>query len=342
MSKAKALRADFVPNEEEREALLGSGLVRIPLDTPFPVDPVNVTLVLGDPPALIDTGLRHGENRHSLEEALAEHGLRIRDLGEIYMTHPHLDHFGLAGELAQESGARVFAWSESVSRYEDYVRFADLDRKAFGSLLSQAGANETLMGLHQERTSHFNDTAGPVEITDPFVVGEPLWIAGRHRVLPLHVPGHSPWCVAYWFEEAQILVTGDALLPRITSNPLWYPQEAAPSSWQGLEAYTASLEKMSELPIQWAIPGHGASFQEVTQSAQRAIYHLTRRQKRVMSILEDGQLSLFELAEAMFGEHLARQATFLVMSEAVRHVDWLRALGRLQEHPGSLLRYSLL
>src|SRR5699024_9639007 len=75
---------------------------------------------------LIDTGFRRAECLDALQEGLAELGVRLEDT-DIFLTHLHSDHTGLAGDLAAP-GARVYISREDVERLERFRAAANTHR----------------------------------------------------------------------------------------------------------------------------------------------------------------------------------------------------------------------
>lgn len=67
--------------------------LRIP--TPFAIGAVNVYLIHGDSPTLIDTCPDWPPARQALTAALAEEGLAPRDITRVLVTHGHSDYSGL-------------------------------------------------------------------------------------------------------------------------------------------------------------------------------------------------------------------------------------------------------
>src|SRR5512135_711696 len=84
------------------------GLHQIVIPTPFKVGPVNCYVTATAPITLIDTGTKWDESRRALQTGLASLGLKIEDMQRIIITHAHADHYGLAAEIAQASGAQVW------------------------------------------------------------------------------------------------------------------------------------------------------------------------------------------------------------------------------------------
>ncbi|MEZ4518693.1 MAG: MBL fold metallo-hydrolase [Chloroflexota bacterium] len=83
--------------------------IRIELPTGLAVGTVNAYLFIQPEPVLIDAGIKSEECWEALVTQLAEYGLAPRDLSRIVITHAHVDHFGLAARLVEESDATV--WS---------------------------------------------------------------------------------------------------------------------------------------------------------------------------------------------------------------------------------------
>ena len=76
---------------------------RIELPTGLPVDTVNVYLFTEPEPVLVDTGVKSEASLNALQAALAENSLTLADLTKVIISHPHIDHCGLAGTIAAQS-----------------------------------------------------------------------------------------------------------------------------------------------------------------------------------------------------------------------------------------------
>ena len=71
-----------------------------------PLKTLNSYLILGPRSLLIDTGFRQEPCREAMERELAEVGVD-RDRMDVFLTHLHSDHTGLAPELVRP-GCRVY------------------------------------------------------------------------------------------------------------------------------------------------------------------------------------------------------------------------------------------
>ena len=88
---------------------VADGIWRIVVPTPFPVGPINVYVIDDDPLTLVDIGPVDADARAVLEAGLAQIGYAVGDLRRIFVSHQHVDHWGLAAELADRSAAEVSA-----------------------------------------------------------------------------------------------------------------------------------------------------------------------------------------------------------------------------------------
>ena len=80
------------------------GVLRMQLPISMPgLGHVNTyVLVDSDGVALMDPGLPGPSSWDALVSRLASVGLRPGDVHTVYVTHSHVDHFGLAGRLRRE------------------------------------------------------------------------------------------------------------------------------------------------------------------------------------------------------------------------------------------------
>jgi len=85
--------------------------IRIPLPLGMSYPTVNAWLFTELEPVLVDCGLNTPGTRAALGEALALRGLGFGDLTKLIVTHTHVDHAGLAGEIAAHEGRSGFQGS---------------------------------------------------------------------------------------------------------------------------------------------------------------------------------------------------------------------------------------
>src|SRR5581483_10833729 len=123
-----------------------AGIHRLPIPTPFLVGRVNLYLLEDDPLTLVDTGPNSGKSLDELEQALAELGHRIEDLGLIVITHQHMDHLGLLEIIARRSGAEVAALDVLGPYLSDFSASAAADDEFSMAVMRRHGVPSELAG----------------------------------------------------------------------------------------------------------------------------------------------------------------------------------------------------
>src|ERR1051325_3637853 len=106
----------------------GIWLMKLPL--PFPVAIINVYLIrLEEGFLLLDCGLKTRACREALEQGIATAGARFSEIRQLIVTHLHPDHFGLAAEVRQRSGAGIWMHAAEAAHvspeYMDHDFFVD-------------------------------------------------------------------------------------------------------------------------------------------------------------------------------------------------------------------------
>ena len=301
----------------------------IVVPTPFPVGPVNVYLAEGDALTLVDTGPRYDPAREALHRGLADLGYGPADLDRIVLTHAHSDHCGLAAELAHASGAEVVTHRANVAELADYagqraerlVFYAQLMREAGVPLRVMMRINRTRRGYGQYAQAVEPD--GALEDGDAIVMGGEAW-----RVL--HTPGHTGGLVCLYQPERRVLLSSDHLLRDVSSNPIVEPPvvegERRP---RRLVDYVAQLQRVAELPVERALPGHGEPIQNVegVVAIRLAFHH--ERAERILKILGRRERTVYQISKVVFPD-LDAINRFLAVSEVIGHLDWLEERGRVE------------
>ncbi|HSC03731.1 MAG TPA: MBL fold metallo-hydrolase [Solirubrobacteraceae bacterium] len=311
-----------------------AGIHRIALPTPFLVGRVNCYLIEDEPLTLIDTGPNSGKSLDDLERALAAHGYRIEDLGLIVLTHQHMDHLGLLEILARRSGAQVAALHLLAPYLESFSRSATADDQFAQGIMRRHGVPDDLATVLGSLAAAFRAFGSSGHVTVALHDGEELQL--RNRTLRIfHRPGHSPSDTIFWDEEREILIAGDHLLGRISSNPLVSrpldgPAEPRP---RALLQYIDSLRATREMPARLILPGHGDPVLDHAELIDERLRMHRRRAARVHQILGGHPLTAYEIALQMWGNVAVTQA-YLTLSEVLGHLDLLVESGQAVEHDG--------
>jgi len=240
------------PPEDGQYVELEAGILWIRLPIPGALRHINAWLV----PArrgwfLVDTGMKTA----GVEAAWEDLGRQLplaTELESIVVTHHHPDHYGMASRLSDRYGVgvamtgRAAAAAEAGLAEDPHGRSNASDGFAarLGIELDDDMRAILRGGIYRRIVSGKADT---MPLTD-------RWHGWRVDVHDGHAPGHA--CLLH--EDTGIMISGDQLLPTISSNVSLYPsnEEGDP-----LGDYLASLDRLSELQAGTLIlPAHGRPF----------------------------------------------------------------------------------
>lgn len=305
-------------------------LITLSLPTDLPVGPVNVYLVKGEVPTLVDTGPKSATTENALRDALAAHGVALRDLRRLIVTHAHIDHFGLAGRIVYESGAQVLSLARNFYWLTEYHLEWARRFGYYGELFARLGVPrpgvdamlEGISGLMPMAESIPVHLFGPLEDLQTVRLGPDDW-----RVI--HAPGHASGLIVLYEPKSRTLLSSDHLLPDITSNPLLEPPARSESERpRALRDYLRSLRRVAEYDIAEALPSHGVPIYDVPAlfDARQAFHR--RRVERIARML-DVPRTPYEVCSLLF-PNLMLMDIFLGMSEVLGHLDLLEDEGRVK------------
>lgn len=227
---------------------------------PGPLKHVNVYLLDdGDGVAVVDTGLATPPTREAWERLL-DGPLAGRAVTRVIVTHFHPDHLGLAGWLASR-----FAAPLHMTRTEFlFARLLTSDVR--DAPPPEAVAHWRLVGWDESRIAaeaakgwgRFASVVAPVpQQYNRLMDGGSVTIGARRwRIVTGN--GHSPEHACFVDDAREIMIAGDQVLPRITSNVslmLSEPDEDPLGDWL---ASIAKLKSLNDGLL--VLPGHGDPF----------------------------------------------------------------------------------
>ena len=301
------------------------------LDIPLvgnPLKNLNSYLLLGERSLLIDTGFRQRPCREAMERQLAETGVD-RDRLDIFCTHLHSDHTGLAPELIRP-GCRIF--------------IGEIDGP--GLRRSADAAYWETMNRMYIRDGFSREEMDRLWGTNPAKNSAPPWREGLHTFLPdgaeLHYGGHTLRCVltrghtpghlCLYDPDCRRLFSGDHILFHITPNIC---------RWQGvrdaLGDYLTSLDRTAELDVAELYPAHRPETGDLrARTAELKAHHARRLEDTLRTVAETPGLNAYEIAGRMrwsircrSWEDFPLTQKFFAVGEAMAHLDYLEARGRV-------------
>jgi glyoxylase-like metal-dependent hydrolase (beta-lactamase superfamily II) len=316
---------------------------RLPLPIPFPSQTANAYLLVDEPMVLIDVGPKMPGAVEALQGSLEEVGHDLADVGLILLTHPHVDHSGLAGALGAHTDAQLATLEQMSPFVEDYWELARRDEAFSLAALRRYGMPPKRIAeiqpvLHGER-----QWAAEGTVDRRLPDGGEVKLA--RRTLDVHFrPGHSPVDAVFHDADNGLLFGGDHLLERMSSNPsLWPPAVGRAEIEQRprpLLEYRRSLLRTRELEVEVTLPGHGPPIAGHRKAIDDRLVAHERRVERLAEMLDDGPADAVELADRTWGRFAAAHP-FRALCEIVIHMDLLVEAGAAREVVlGGRVRYE--
>lgn len=306
---------------------------------PFELRHVNVYLVRdGDGVTLIDTGLKTDESRQALEAHLADLGVPLKRIRRILITHIHPDHFGLAAELRQRSGAELVIHRLEVALMEPrYARAEDLvhDVAAWLSKNGVPSKEAEFIKSASMAAREFVSVAEP----DTLLEGAERLTTEGGALIATWTPGHSPGHCCFYWPERQLLFSGDHLLPKISPNIGLHPQSGA----DPLTDYLGSLDRIRRLEVSLVLPAHGEPFADHRSRIDSIVQHHRERKDSLVALAAEGPQTGWELAARLFKGVMERNVfqQRLALQETLAHCQSLAQEGRLGKQVGEgLVRWG--
>jgi len=318
---------------------IAPGVFWLRMSLPFQLDHINLWLIAdGEAWCIVDTGFACDATRDAWSRVLADLEGPVRTL---VVTHFHPDHLGLATWLLEKTGAALYMTSaEFLTAHAVWNEFGGWGARF---MVEQFRRN----GLSGERLARYETRGSGYRVSVPelpqhyrrLVEGCRLQLGGRDwQVLTGY--GHSPEHAALYCREGGVLISGDMLLPKISTN---ISVPAATPDNDALGTFLASLDRMAiELPEETLVlPSHGLPFVGIRSRVAALRAHHDERLDALAAACVLPQSAADAMA-VLFPRPLDTHQTMFAMGETIAHLIHLEQQGRLirQEDPDGVIRYA--
>lgn len=274
---------------------LPSGIVRLALPLNGFDAGINVHLVRGDGPlTLIDAAAALPGVSRMLADGLAEVGVAYADIEQVVLTHHHLDHIGLAGEIVAAGGARVVAIREVAEVLADPPRHFHGELDWGTDHGRRHGAPDELMDGARAALPY--TTAIPAVTVDHVVDDGERVAAGDLTLTTVRRPGHSPTDTLFVADDPGVAFVGDHLWDGSPVTPVL----GTMSSARPAAEYVAGLAATRELREHRLLAGHGATIDDIPALHDERIAGLEARLTRVAGELADAPETAWELGQRIW------------------------------------------
>ncbi len=314
-----------------REIAPGVQWLRMPL--PFALDHINLWTVRDGAGgwAAVDTGVHTNETTAAWRAQFAIGGaLAGARLTRVLVTHMHPDHVGMAGWLTRKFDCQL--WMTRLEYLTCRVLVADTGREPPRDgveFYRRAGWDDDALEGYKARFGGFGklthalpDSFQRLQDGDCLRIGAHEW-----RVITGH--GHSPEHACLYCPALKLLISGDQVLPRISSNVSVFPTEPDADP---MRDWLESLDKLRrELPDDvLVLPAHNEPFRglharldHLAASQHKALDRLRgalHKPRRAVDVFED-------LFSRPIGSHPGLLG--LATGESIAHLNYLLKRGEI-------------
>ena len=325
---------------------LASGLKWLRMPLPFALDHINLWLI-GDELegqagwSAVDCGVANDATKAAWEQVLAS-STDGGGLQRVFATHCHPDHVGLADWLCSKFDAPFWATTgEYAFARMMSAALPGVDGSAALPHFQRHGLSDpALVTQMGERRNYYPSLVPAVPLAYTRMRdGDELRI-GAHSWTVITGFGHSPEHAALYCADQQVLISGDMVLPRISTNVSVFAIEPEGNP---LQLYLDSLGKFSHLPADTLVlPSHGKPFRGLHTRIDQLREHHSARLAEVMQACST-PLSAADIVPIMFRRALDTHQLSFALGEALAHLHklWFDGILRRQQGEDGIVRFGL-
>lgn len=322
------------------------GVKWLRMGLPFALDHINLWLLRDqyggrEGWAIVDCGIASEVTRDAWEQVFASEldGLPVL---RVIVTHMHPDHIGLAQWLTERWQCPLFISATDWNA----ARMATLSTTGYGGEaaadhFSRHGlADPEALDKVRRRANYYASMVPAVPARFHRLMDGQLLRIGAHEWRCHAGYGHAPEHMALHCPELEVLISGDMVLPRISTNVsvIDIEPEADP-----LRLYLESIERLRTLPAgTLVLPSHGRPFTGLHTRIDQLRAHHADRLAEVMAACTEAPQHAAGLLPLLFKRPLDLHQTTFAMGEAIAHLHLLWLQGRLERRSGEdgVLRFA--
>jgi len=307
------------------------GVKWLQMPLPMSLNHINLYLIEDhDGWTIVDTGIRGDETR-DLWLKIIENEINDKPVTRIICTHMHPDHTGQAGFLTQHCRVSL---SMSFKEYLMAKTMGPMTREGnhweTEAYFQRAGIEKSFLEELRNTPSNFapgaNDHPFPISFTrleegDQLSIGENSWevIIGT---------GHSPEHVCLYSKKLRILISGDQILPIVTSNVSVHPTEPEANPLLGwLESHVKFKALIPNETL--VLPAHNLPFYNVQARLDELIEHHEDRMLQLEESCVEPRIAA-DLLPVLFARKLEGYTKIMALGECIAHLHCLMGRNRIE------------
>ncbi|MEY4754339.1 MAG: hypothetical protein RJA44_2014 [Pseudomonadota bacterium] len=327
-----------------RSLEVAPGVRWVRMQLPFALDHINLWLLRDEIDgragwSVVDCGITNDATRTAWEQVFEQElgGLPVL---RVIVTHMHPDHIGLAHWLTERWGTPEQPCRLWISSTDwNAARMASFSTIGFGGeasaqfFASHGLSDPESLEKVKARGNYYGSMVPQVPQQYRRLMDQQLLQIGGHAWRCHAGHGHAPEHISLHCAELGVLISGDMVLPRISTNisVINLEPEADP-----LPLYLASLDRMRALPADTLVlPSHGKPFRGLHERITQLHQHHDERLADVLRACAARPCSAADILPVLFRPGLDLHQTTFAMGEAVAHLHALWLGGQLSRERGA-------
>lgn len=305
------------------------------LRMPLPMDLAHINLWLHEDSggwSIVDTGIGDETTRRLWQDVL-DGPMNGAPVDRVLLTHMHPDHCGNAGWLCERLDADL--WMTREEYLYCRVLTADTGRRAPSAgvnFYKRAGFSDDALKRYQELFGMFGRYVAELPQTYVRLCDGDRFAIGSHDFEVIVGNGHSPEHACLFDADRNLLISGDQILPTISSNVSVYPTEPLANP---LHDWLTSLEKLkASIPEDvLVLPAHGQPFRGAHDRLDDLIAEHRQGLEKMMVLCQEPR-RVPELFPALFRAPIRSGNLIMATGETLAHLNYLIYEGEIERVPG--------
>jgi len=315
------------------------GVFWLRMALPFALDHINLWLLRDQMDGvegwtIVDCCLDNPQARGQWQDVFAS-SLQGLPVLRVVVTHMHPDHLGLAHWLCAHWQVPLWISATDYHTAKNLIAIAPSHdgQQAIHFFKSHGLQDESVHDALRDRTLQFGHMVPAlpkqfVRLYDglQFTIGGQTWhcISGY---------GHAPEHIALHCPSLNILISGDMILPRISSNISVYDSEPQANP---LQMFLDSLDKFAHLPSDCLVlPSHGKPFTGMHQRIAQLKHHHAERLADILSACPAKGMTAHQVLPVLFKRQMDAHQTTFALGESLAHLHLLWFAGDMTRHSDS-------
>ena len=310
------------------------GVHWIRMRLPFQLNHINLWLLEDeDGWTIVDTGIRDEPTAEAWKVLFAG-PMQNRPVKRVIVTHLHPDHAGMAGWLVQRFAVEL--WMSRTDHLLCRNLVADTGQEAPDEgvrFYRAAGLPEAALEAYRTRFGGFGrgvyklpNSYRRMQDGEKIRIGERLWqvVVGR---------GHAPEHVCLWSEADGLFISGDQILPRISSNVSVFPTEPEGKPLQDWLDSCARLKALLPEDV-LVLPSHNEPFCGAPLRLDELIGEHESNMRKVAALCATPKRAI-DCFDVLFRSRITEGNTIMATGESIAHLNCLRARGIVERRVDS-------